>query len=108
MGIAWETGDIFTFRVWSEPNGRWQDGQEFTRNVVRTRDEDEVLPPTMSDPNLSQFRFKRKYRTQKCKRGTEFVYELRDVPDENLASNPVPRSTYVVENAMASGEEIPE
>jgi len=42
--------------------------------------EDEVLPPTMSDPNLSQFRFKSKYRTQKRKRGTEFVYELRNVP----------------------------
>jgi len=64
-----------------------------------------VLPSTMPDPNLGTFRFKRKYRTQKRKRGTEFVYELRDVSDENLASNPVPCSTNVVENAMASGEE---
>jgi len=67
------------------------------------RDENEVLPPTMSDPNLSQIRNRRKYRTQKRKRGKEFVYELRDVPDENLESNPVPCSTNVVENAMASG-----
>jgi len=33
---------------------------------------------------------------------------MKDVPDENLASNPVPCSTNVVENARASGEEIPE
>ena len=73
--------------------------------MVRKRDKDEVLPPTMPDQNLGTFRFKRKYRNQKRKRGMEFVYELRDVSDENLASNPVPCSTTVVENAMASGEE---
>ena len=88
-------------------DGRWQDGQMYTRNVVRTRDEDEILSLTMSDPKLSQFRFQRKYRTQKRKRGTDFVYELRDVPDGNLELNPVACSNNVVENAMASGEEIP-
>ena len=24
LGIAWDTGDLFTFQVWSEPNGKWQ------------------------------------------------------------------------------------
>ena len=64
-------------------------------------------PQTMSDPNLSQFRLKRKYRPQKLKRGTEYVYELRDVPDGNLVSNPVACSNNVVENAVASEEKIP-
>jgi len=42
------------------------------------------------------------------KRRTEFVYELRDVPDGNLEMNPVACSTNVVEHAMSSGEEIPQ
>jgi len=72
------------------------------------RDEDEILPPTMSDPKVSHFRFKCRYRTQKRKRGTEFIYELRDVPDEHLELNPLARSTNVVENTVASREEIPQ
>ena len=96
---------FFTFRVWSEPNGRWQDGQEFIRNVVRKRDKDEISPPTMPDQNLDSFWFKRKYRTRKRKKGTEFVYQIRDVPEGDLESNPVACSTTGVERAMASGEE---
>jgi len=108
LEISWETSDLFTFLVWSELDGRWQDGQEFIRNVVRKRDKDEVLPPTMPDPNLGTFRFKRQYRTRKRKKGTEFVYQMRDVPEGNLESNPVACSNTEVENSMASGEERPD
>ena len=45
---------------------------------------------------------------KKRKRGAESVYELRDVRDGNLELNPVACSTNVVENAMSSGEEIPQ
>ncbi len=83
LGIAWDSGDLFTFRVWSEPNGKWQDGQEYTRNVVRLRDADEMPPKQEEDPELSQFRFQRKYRTKKRRSGNEFVYDLRDIPDVN-------------------------
>ena len=37
LGIAWDTGDLFIFRVWSEPDGDWKKGGEFTQNVVRTK-----------------------------------------------------------------------
>ena len=37
IGIAWESGDAFTYRVWTEPEGDWKKGQELIRNVVRPR-----------------------------------------------------------------------
>ena len=42
LGIAWDTGDLFTFKVWSEPDGDWRKGQEYVRNVVRPRGDDEL------------------------------------------------------------------
>ena len=29
LGIAWETGDHFTFKLWSEPNGDCTKGREY-------------------------------------------------------------------------------
>jgi len=46
--------------------------------------------------------------SKRRKRGAKFVYELRDVPDGNLELKPVASSTNVVENAMSSGEKIPQ
>jgi hypothetical protein len=83
IGIAWDTGDLFTFKVWSEPEGKWQDGQEFVRNVVRPRAESEMPTSQEENPDLNQFRFQRKYRTKKRKRNKEFIYELRDIPEGN-------------------------
>ncbi len=37
VGIAWNHGDAFTYRIWSEPNGDWTKGRELIRNVVKTR-----------------------------------------------------------------------
>ena len=34
LGIAWDDGDIFTFKVWSELDGKWDKGREFTINDV--------------------------------------------------------------------------
>ena len=42
IGIAWDTGDLFTFKVWSEPDGDWKKGREYTRNMVRIHDESEI------------------------------------------------------------------
>ena len=28
IGIAWESGDALTYRVWTEPTGDWKKGQE--------------------------------------------------------------------------------
>ena len=84
LGIAWDTGDLFSFKVGSEPNGDWRQGREFIRNVVRTRDESEIpAPDAKEEPDLSQFRFQRLYKTKKRKRSQEFIYDLRDIPDGN-------------------------
>ena len=42
IGIAWDTGDIFNFKVWSEPDGDWKKGRELVRNVVCARYESEI------------------------------------------------------------------
>ena len=42
IGIAWDTGDMFTFKVWSEPDGKWKNGQELTSNIIITRAEREI------------------------------------------------------------------
>ena len=81
LGIAWDTGDLFTFKVWSEPDGRWKKGQELVRNVVHTRNEDEMPTDPEEEPDLTQFCFQGMYRTKKRKRNKEFVYELRDIPE---------------------------
>ena len=57
LSIAWDTGDAFTFKVWSEPDGKWQTGREFTRNVVHMHAESEMPMNEKVDPELSQFKF---------------------------------------------------
>jgi len=38
VGIAWNHGDPFTYRIWTEPDdGGWKAGEELVRNVVRPR-----------------------------------------------------------------------
>ena len=59
LGIYWDTGDLFNFKVWSEPDGDWNNGGEFTINVVLTRDEDEIPVDPEEEPNLTQLRFQR-------------------------------------------------
>ena len=68
IGIAWDTGDLFTFKVWSEPYGDWKKGLEFVRNVVRARDESEILVDQEEKPDLTRFKFQRMKRTNKRKR----------------------------------------
>ena len=42
LGIAWDTGDLLTFKVWSKLDGNWKNRSEFTKNVVQPRNEDEI------------------------------------------------------------------
>ena len=98
LGIAWDTGDLFTFKVWTEPGGDWTKGSEMTRNVVRARHESE-MPVNKQAPDLSQFKFQKKYKTKKRKRNKEIVYELRDIPD---GTNETDNTT----NNENSGEEV--
>ena len=43
IGIAWDTGNLFTFKIWSELDSKWQNGRELNRNFVRYRSESEIL-----------------------------------------------------------------
>jgi hypothetical protein len=37
IGIAWDHGDAFTYKIWTTPNNNWKQGRELVRNVVRSR-----------------------------------------------------------------------
>ena len=31
IGIAWTSGDLFTYKVWTEPDGDWRKGKEYSQ-----------------------------------------------------------------------------
>jgi Reverse transcriptase (RNA-dependent DNA polymerase) len=37
VGIAWNHGDAFTYKIWTCPDGDWAKGSELIRNVVKPR-----------------------------------------------------------------------
>ena len=43
--IAWNHGDVFIHRVWTTRNGKWEDGTELVRNIVRSRRKDDDTIP---------------------------------------------------------------
>ena len=102
IGITWETGDLFTFKVWSEPDGDWKKGREFVWNVVRARDQSEIEPEPVEVPDLGQFCFQHKYRTQKQKCNKEYAYELYDIPDGAVDDESVTEDI----TKIADGDEV--
>lgn len=40
VGIAWDHGDAFTYKIWTCPKGHHSDGQELIRNIVKSRVDD--------------------------------------------------------------------
>ena len=88
IGIAWDSGDQFTFYVWTEPDdGGWNKGQELTRNLIRPRRkklgdiQEETKEPEIED--MTHFKFQKKVRTKKRRgRKREVVYTLQDLVDE--------------------------
>ena len=81
LGIAWDTGDHFTFKLWSEPNGDYKKGREYTRNVVRPRNDGEIYDTSLEVPDTSQFQFQKKVLDKKRKRGSEQSFILRTLPE---------------------------
>ena len=80
IGIAWESGDQFTFKVWSEPKGTWKGGREFVRNVVQRRSDICITPHQRNfSIDLPPFRFKRKSLSRK--RNGTFQYEMEEIPE---------------------------
>ena len=39
IGIAWNHGDDFTYKIWTTPDNDWKQGREIIRNVVMRREE---------------------------------------------------------------------
>ena len=84
LGIAWDTGDQFTFYVWTDHDGDWKNGSELTRNIVRPRkttasqQEEKV---NEDDIDQSTFKFQKKVATRKRRRGNNQLtkYELKDI-----------------------------
>eukprot|EP00957_Ditylum_brightwellii_P079547 6048607-Ditylum_brightwellii.AAC.1 len=35
VGITWDAGNEFTFKLWTEPDGNWKEGGKLTRNVIQ-------------------------------------------------------------------------
>lgn len=58
IGIAW-------FKVWSEPNGDWAKGHEFTRNVVRNRLPSEMSTLSEETLDMKNFKFQKKVQSKK-------------------------------------------
>jgi hypothetical protein len=44
VGIAWDCGDSFTYKIWTTPNDVWEDGCELIRNIVRSRSKEQDEP----------------------------------------------------------------
>ena len=40
VGIAWDHGDAFTYKIWTEPDNDWTKGTELIRNIVKPRGQD--------------------------------------------------------------------
>ena len=101
LGIAWDSGDAFTFKVWTEKDG-WTKGRELTRNIVRAR---RVLPPsdTTHDSDLDSFYFNKKVYTNKRRgRNNDRVYKLVRIEDREPDENqPIPNPEEL-QNAQTS------
>ena len=82
LGIAWHSGDDFTFKIWTEPDGKgWKGGRELVRNIVRARkkSEDEVK---QEPEDMSHFKFQKKTRTKKRRgRRRQTVFQLEDIEE---------------------------
>ena len=106
LGIAWEYGDAFTYRVWTEPeDGGWKKGKELVRNFVRPR----TLAASSDNSNEKYDDFclmKQAKQTRKRKRSksqdNETLVELSDVfpqEEDTLTVYPAPsgmRYTYIL------------
>ena len=100
LGITQDTRNLFTYRVQLELHSDSKKGSEFTRNVVRTRNKEEILGNPEEELDLTQFRFQRIQQTKTQKRNREFVYELQDILEEEVEDT-TERDNVEVENINA-------
>ena len=71
VGIAWNHGDAFTYRIWTCPKGDYNNGQELIRNIVKPRARDGALPIIAPTP----FSFDPGKRTRTPKRSKKQTHD---------------------------------
>ena len=83
LGIAWDSGDQFTFRIWIDHDDDYNNGRELIRNIVRPRKS--ILSSKEQEcsekSDLSTFKFQKMVATRKRKRGKRSItsYKLQDL-----------------------------
>eukprot|EP00957_Ditylum_brightwellii_P204465 15339393-Ditylum_brightwellii.AAC.1 len=82
VGTAWDSGDDFTFKVWTEPDGKWKKGSELMQNVIQPHHSKLLTVNKEELDNMSPFKFQKKTPTKKRHGWDQHtVYELVDVRD---------------------------
>ena len=124
IGIASEHGDHFTYKVWTTPNNRWEDGQELIRDIVTMRDHADMSPRvdykdeslTLSRTPVPTKTTKRKRDSpegsnisttisKKKKRDTPAANDDTDSSNNDERANPVVRFSYpLVTERTETGE----
>jgi len=91
VGIAWDHGDAFTYRIWTCPNGKWTGGTELIRNIVKPRDSPSTPHGTETPEHDLEFTIhhsntkKRKRKASKQRPETESPTdpEIQATPDNS-------------------------
>ena len=65
VGIAWDHGDAFTYKIWTTPDNDWTKGRELIRNVVKSRSTTEIEPRADYDESSLVFTKGKTKRTKK-------------------------------------------
>jgi hypothetical protein len=92
VGIAWNHGDAFTYKIWTTPNNDWEQGLELIRNVVHGRQHEDCTPRaayTESDLALTKKKPSKKQRARNKKQTQiDGAPDLvgGDAPNERLVS----------------------
>ena len=85
LGIAWDSSDQFTFKLWTEPDGNWKQGGELVRNIVRPIKSQSCMDADKVNPSdYARFKFKKKVFTRNRHRTghkTIYKYTMQDLDD---------------------------
>ena len=108
LHLDWTSGDAFTFVIWTEVDGSWEQGRQLVRNIIRPR-KLQSPDPEIKKENDSEFKFQRKVATKKRKANrNDVVYEFQEIdnidPGENDGSELVQHRDSEELNSNIEGE----
>ena len=113
VGIAWNSGDAFTYRIWTCPEGKQlSEGHELVRNIVKSRD-DAIDMPKLSALELDFIPGKRSGKRKRSKVSPEIVDNkpttMIQCVDRQVTFAPdmatlIPEAATMVAHAMNSEE----